>query len=171
MRHPDLDYNRLYVYCDFVKPGKHQYLVTYKNELIEPNPKKPEEEKIEYDRFGQKINKNLAFSSEKKIEEPEFIPRVNTVSITSYHQFLGSAHLSEYNLNIKETQNNNFERKFDRKNSVFKDWKGDNIKKLQEGFLYEVKFWKVPKFVKDEEEVKEIIEYMKQHIEFLKSLF
>ena len=132
-------------------------MVTYKNELVEPNPKKPEEEKVEYDRFGQRkiatSMRNLYDSPDKsKEEEPVFVPKVSTVNITSYHQFLGSAHLSEYNLNIKEQATNNVERKFDRKNSVFKDWKGDNIRKLQDGFLYEVKYWKVPKFVKDEEE-------------------
>lgn len=82
-------------------------MVTYKNELVEPNPKKPEEEKVEYDRFGQRkiatSMRNLYDSPDKsKEEEPVFVPKVSTVNITSYHQFLGSAHLSEYNLNIKE---------------------------------------------------------------------
>ena len=40
-------------------------MVTYKNELVEPNPKKPEEEKVEYDRFGQRKIANLYDSPDK----------------------------------------------------------------------------------------------------------
>ena len=28
-RPPELDYDQLYVYCDFIKPGKHSYIVSY----------------------------------------------------------------------------------------------------------------------------------------------
>lgn len=28
-RPPELDFNQLYVYVDFVKPGKHSYIVNY----------------------------------------------------------------------------------------------------------------------------------------------
>ena len=43
---PRLDYNRLYVYCDFVKPGKHQYLVTHEDSIVEPEPPKPTPEPV-----------------------------------------------------------------------------------------------------------------------------
>ena len=28
---PEITFNQLYVYADFVKPGKNQYIVTYEN--------------------------------------------------------------------------------------------------------------------------------------------
>jgi hypothetical protein len=53
---PDLDYDRLYVYCDFIKPGKHQYLVTYKNRIVEqpPGPAMPPRAPA-YDEYGDEI--------------------------------------------------------------------------------------------------------------------
>ncbi len=35
---PHLDHNQLFVYCDFVKPGKHEYIVTYENNIKETKP-------------------------------------------------------------------------------------------------------------------------------------
>lgn len=32
---PEIDFNRLFVYVDFIKPGKHQYVVSYKNQISE----------------------------------------------------------------------------------------------------------------------------------------
>ena len=31
---PKLDRNQLFVYCDFIKPGKHQYIVSYENDIV-----------------------------------------------------------------------------------------------------------------------------------------
>lgn len=38
---PKLDRNQLFVYVDFIKPGKHSYVVNYENTLIEPRPPTP----------------------------------------------------------------------------------------------------------------------------------
>lgn len=38
---PKLTHNRLFVYCDFIKPGQHQYIVSYETTLVEPEPPKP----------------------------------------------------------------------------------------------------------------------------------
>ena len=42
---PEINYNQLFVYADFIKPGKHQYIVTYENQITEPKPKPKVEEK------------------------------------------------------------------------------------------------------------------------------
>ena len=99
---PDLDYDRLYVYCDFVKPGKHQYLVTYKNRIVE-QPPVPPVPRQEYDEYGDEIVP--APPRKSPVEAAPFEPKITNVRITSYHQFLGSAHLhgqrQEDNLNTK----------------------------------------------------------------------
>ena len=38
---PELDFNQLFVYIDFIKPGKQQYFVNYHNEFAEPPPVLP----------------------------------------------------------------------------------------------------------------------------------
>lgn len=35
---PHLYHNQLFVYCDFIKPGKHEYIVTYENNIKESKP-------------------------------------------------------------------------------------------------------------------------------------
>ena len=32
---PELSFNQLFVYADFIKPGKHQYIITYENDIIQ----------------------------------------------------------------------------------------------------------------------------------------
>ena len=40
---PEIDKNQLFVYIDFIKPGKHEYLVSYEHVLVEPPPPPPPE--------------------------------------------------------------------------------------------------------------------------------
>ena len=35
---PELTFNQLFVYIDFIKPGKHSYIVSYQNLVEEPRP-------------------------------------------------------------------------------------------------------------------------------------
>jgi len=39
---PELDFNKLYVYCDFISPGRHSYMVSYESvmqaPMTEPEP-------------------------------------------------------------------------------------------------------------------------------------
>ena len=30
--------SKMFVYCDFIRPGKHSYLVTYERKFLEPDP-------------------------------------------------------------------------------------------------------------------------------------
>jgi len=77
---------------------------------------------------------------------------VSTIKLTSYHEFLGHAFLDHYNINTKVNQFDSVDREFNKDKSVFKDWKTDRPKAIAEGFLDEISYWKVPNFVKDEEE-------------------
>lgn len=64
---PEIDYNQLFVYASFVKPGKHQYIVSYENTAVEPTPIVIEEP-VALDRWGNPIKTQV----EKK--EEIFIP-------------------------------------------------------------------------------------------------
>ena len=57
--------------------------------------------------------------------QPDFTPIISTFKVLSYHQFMGSAFLEDYNINTKNTKFNVNERKFDKNKSVFKDWRLD----------------------------------------------
>lgn len=90
----------------------------------------------------------------------------------SYHEFLGKIYRSgEYKTGRKGKEDSKIVRQFNKEKSVFKDWKHDNHKKLKVGFLEEIKYWKVGKFVKDPQEVEAIIEFMIKYLETLKTIF
>ena len=108
---------------------------------------------------------------EEELPEEEFIPRVSEIKLTSYHQIMSHAHLGEYKTNLRVNEFDSVDRKFDKDKSIFKDWKVDKQQLIKDGFCAEIEFWKVPNFVKDEEEVQKIIEFMQKHIVFLKTLF
>lgn len=165
---PEINFDQLFVYVDFIKPGKHQYLVTYKNTLVEPEPPKPKSPT--HDKDGYPII-NLTKQKPKKKVEPPFVPKISKVKLVSYHQFLGRAHTSDYNVNIKVNDVNAINREFDKDKSVFKDWKIDKPKPIEKGMQDELSYWKVPNFVKDEEECEKIVQFMLENAEFLKTLF
>ena len=97
--------------------------------------------------------------TEESSSSEEFVPLETVVSITSYHRFWSYPHHGFYNRNIKETDSSLMDRKFDKKKSVFKDWQIEKPKRMQAGFLDETRFWKVPNFVKDQQEVQDIEQY------------
>ena len=78
---PHLDYNRLYVYCDFIKPGKHQYLVQHEAKLVEPEPIK----EVIVEKNPLLARKNLKTSLVEEHEEPKFVPHVTKIKMMSYH--------------------------------------------------------------------------------------
>ena len=41
LRPPELKFNQLFVYVDFIKPGKHSYIVSYEKNHIEPEVEEP----------------------------------------------------------------------------------------------------------------------------------
>jgi len=158
---PELDYNQLFVYADFIKPGKQQYFVTYSNTFEEPPPEptppstkyNSQDEHAEEDDGWRKAKKAKASTKPKEEEKEPFVPLQSDIRLTSYHQFLSTAHLGDYNLHIKVNEFDELDRRFDKNTSVFKDWKVDVQKKIVEGFREEILHWKVPNFVKDEAEV------------------
>lgn len=161
---PDIDFNQLFVYADFIKPGKHQYVVTFENQIVQ---KEPEREQASAGAGGGRI-------AAKRLEEEEpepFVPIVSTIKLTSYHQFLGQAHLDKYNVNTKVNEFDSIDRAFEKDKSIFKDWRLDKPKAVCDGFLEEIAYWKVPNFVKDEEECEAIEKYMQSQALFLKTLF
>jgi hypothetical protein len=76
---PELDYNQLYVYVNFIKPGKHQYIVSYENKIIE---EKPVEiiEPPKLDKFG-----NVIYDKTPERKKEAFVPLVTNVKMSSYH--------------------------------------------------------------------------------------
>ena len=93
------------------------------------------------------------------------------VNITSYHTFIGRPHMEEYNCGMKVNKQGKKTREFVKENSVFKEWRLDRSKKISEGFMHEISYWKVANFIKDSEEVEAIIKLLKNNIEFLKTVF
>ena len=93
------------------------------------------------------------------------------VKLASYHQFLGHAHIQNYNINTKINEFDQLDGVFDKNKSVFKDWKMDKAKTIQDGLIDEIQYWNVPNFVKDEDEVDKITKFLKEEAEFLKTLF
>ena len=63
------------------------------------------------------------------------------------------------------------DRHFMKASSMFKDWKEDQKEMIDNGFLEEIKHWKVQNFVKDTKEIEVIIDFMKENCLFLKTLF
>lgn len=40
---PEINFNQLFVFADIIKPGKHEYIVSYENLIIEKEPVVPEQ--------------------------------------------------------------------------------------------------------------------------------
>jgi len=96
---------------------------------------------------------------------------VSEVRMTSYHRFLSRAFSGEYKVNLKVNEFDSVERVFDKSKSVFKEWKEDKPAKIAEGMQQEIALWNVPKIVKEEDEVIEIIKYLMKKAVFLKTRF
>ena len=158
------------MYCDFLRPGKHQYLVTYARKVFDTDPFA--EERLDLERLKQlQKAKFSADESPIKLEEiPPHIPTSITIRTLTYHQIISEAYAGEYHHKTK-AEHMNRERFFSKEKSVFKDWRLDKLDKLQEGFLHETQFWKVPNLIKDTEQVAQITNFMKSEIEFLKTAF
>lgn len=93
---PKLTHNRLFVYCDFIKPGQHQYIVSYETTLVEPEPPKPKlTEAQKKDLIKLKKKKAMMKEDIEAVEKPPppFIPHRAKFKMLSYHQFLATAHL------------------------------------------------------------------------------
>jgi len=162
---PELDFNQLFVFADFIKPGKQQYFVTYSNSFEEPPPE-PTPPSTKYNSQDENAEDNdwrkvkKVKTAKPKEEKEPFVPLQSDIRLTSYHQFLSTAHLGDYNLHIKVNEFDSVDRRFDKNKSVFKDWKVDVPKKIVEGFREEILHWKVPNFVKDQAEVQQIEDLM-----------
>jgi len=169
-RPPEVEYNQLFVHCDFIKPGKHQYIVTYENTIIEEEPisEKSESPRENQNRFPQFTAPK---AKKKKPPKPPFVPSIEKTKLTSYHEFLSTAFLGSYNINTKVNEFDSIDRKFDKNKSVFKDWKPDRPKAVADGFKDEISYWNVPNFVKDPDEITKIEEFMVKNCEFLKTYF
>lgn len=63
---PELDFNQLFVYVDFIKPGKQQYFVNYQNAFVEPAPVLPPKKKEEHNIWNQQTTTNESDSEEGK---------------------------------------------------------------------------------------------------------
>ena len=60
-------------------------------------------------------------------------------------------------------------RKFDRAKSVWKDWKVDDAKIIENCLKHDFTFWKIPRFVKDEQEIKNIQKVVTKYFPILKA--
>ena len=70
----------------------------------------------------------------------------------------------EYNRNIRE-------REFKKEHSVFANWRSDNIKEIKAGLKKDISKWKVPRFVKDEEDYEAVCKIMEENVIFIKTLY
>lgn len=162
---PEIDFNQLFVYADFIKPGKHEYLITYDNVLVEPAPITAK--LVAGHPAAPSAPSTLRRTSIKFAYEP----KVSKIRLTSYHNFMGEAFLGDYKINNKINLYDTADRGFNKDRSVFKDWRMDRYQLVKDGFLEEVASWKVPNIVKDPEEQLEILDFMQAQSQFLKDLF
>lgn len=93
---PELNYNQLFCYVDFIKPGRHQYFVNYHNTFEEPAPVLPPQKPKEENNNAfwtnsvdsEETERNASKSKEPKITQEDidnFVPRISPVAMTSYH--------------------------------------------------------------------------------------
>lgn len=172
LKTPDLFFDQLYVYCDYVKPGKHTYLVHYHNILVEPRaaPRGKGSELQEYERrmpthIKAQLLKGLKTAMTKAC-------LVTDVNLTSYHQTLVRPQMEDYSVSIKSREGPIEKvREFDRRQTVFRDYARPTHKQVKEGLLFEIQFWKVPNIVRDVAEQEKIVEILLKHVEFLHEVF
>ena len=98
------DDDQIFVFVDFVKPGRQTYIINYGEELL------------------------------------------------TLHHFIANPSQSDVLVNRKQIARNVMKRVFNKNSSVFKEWKEDNSATLKKATELEIVYWKVPKFVKDENE-------------------
>jgi hypothetical protein len=72
---------------------------------------------------------------------------------------------------LREYKKEGVVRQFDKNESIFKDWRECNQKSLLKGFEYELKYWRVPKFVKDTDMQKSIYNILTLNRDMIKTLF
>ena len=78
---------------------------------------------------------------------------------------------SHLTISQKEYKKADVARTFDKENSIFKEWRLTNQVKLLAGFVYELKFWRVPRFVKDETIQKKLFAIMCDNRELISTVF
>lgn len=62
-------------------------------------------------------------------------------------------------------------RKFIKNQSVFKDWKEDTPISLSKTLLNDIKYWKVKKFIKDEQEYNDTVQVLLKFIDKIKKVY
>lgn len=72
---------------------------------------------------------------------------------------------------VKQGKSHQKVRTFKKQNSVFKDWKEDDDKRIDAAFEHDTSHWKVPRFVKDPDEQKHVLFLIKKHFVTLKSIY
>lgn len=60
-------------------------------------------------------------------------------------------------------------RKFEKKNSVFNKWKGDDQKVFQTCLKHDFENWKIPRFIKNEDDQLKVQKVVEKHFEILKA--
>lgn len=63
------------------------------------------------------------------------------------------------------------ERYWDLSNSVYKDWRKDNEQIYEKCLEHDFKFWKVPKFLKDPDELEEVKKVIQSNFPILKDYY
>jgi hypothetical protein len=71
-------------------------LVQHESSIVEPEPIPEPLDDLE------KLRRKNAMVPIVEVK-PKFVPHVTKIKMTSYHQFMGTAHLGEYNKNTKES--------------------------------------------------------------------
>lgn len=93
------------------------------------------------------------------------------LEMTAPETFCVSPFRGHLKLSFKEYKKEDVARNFEKDKSVFKDWKEDNLAKLQKGFELEMSYSRVPKFVKDPTVQQEIFSLLQANRSMLKTVF
>lgn len=114
---------KLFVYCDFIKPGKHSYLVNYERQLLAPDPDLEARKELIRRQFVR-ARFGGADGADRLQEVPPHVPAEIRINMTTYHQIIAEPYMGDYNNNVK-TESSTHIRTFNKERSVFKDWKLD----------------------------------------------
>ena len=87
------------------------------------------------------------------------------------HQTLAPYRTEDIPKYAKQSKSHRVEKKFDKKKSVFRDWKEDSLVKMNSIHEHDTQFWKVNKFVKDPTEQGKVEDIIKDHIAELKAVY
>jgi len=146
--------DKLYVFPCFAKPGKNYYMVR-----LDP-PSAGSTRQLDLTSKDLSSSIRDSFGAENEASSECFAHSI----ITPYR----TEDLPGF---VKQSRSQKVERTFNKNNSVFKEWKQDTAQRLDDCLEHDVALWKVPKFVKDKEELKKCTALIKKDFATFKMIY